>query len=262
MGDKVSILVPTFNRRFWLPHTLNSLVNQSHRNIEIIVVNDAGEDVKDVVDKFNDSRIRYFTNEKNLDLAGTRNVALKHSTGDYIMLCDDDDQILQYGIEFRLHMMKKLNAEIVYTRALQNVMERVLDGYRIVQRNLYWDSIFNRDLILIQNICPCNCSLFSRKSWEDVGKPLFDETLTTSEDWAFWVELSRANDFHELKLIDCECSFRTDNSQMTGSREGYVSHLPYLYKKWRKYADNLEYVIKGQNKIMTTRGLNPEDYGL
>lgn len=259
----VSVLVPTYNRRWLLPRTLDSILSQSYENIEIILVNDAGEDVSDIVEHFNkDKKIKYFQNEKNLDLAGSRNVALKNSTGDYICLLDDDDIFLKYAIEFRMDMMKKLNADIVYTRALQDIWDKKDDmSYVSVHRQLYWDSPFDRDLILVQNIAPCCCPLFSRKSWEKVGH-YFDEELTTSEDWAFWVELSRQTDFHELKLVDCECSFRRDNSQMTGTRSGFLDHLPYLYKKWRPYARDVELVTNAQNASLKARGLNPEEYGL
>lgn len=259
----VSVLIPTYNRRKLLPRTLNSVLSQSYKNIEVVLVNDAGEDVQDIVDSFNDTRIKYFQNEKNLDLAGTRNIALKHSTGKYICLLDDDDIHLPYTLEFRIYMMMKLRAEIVYTRALQDIWEKRGEDYVSVHKQLYWDSPFNKDLILVQNIAPCCCPLFSRKAWEETGN-WFDETLTTSEDWAFWVELSRKFDFHELKLIDCECSIRKDNTQMTGSRTGYTDHLPYLYKKWREYASSLNkaWVIQAQNNAIRARGLDPEKYGM
>jgi len=259
----ISVLVPTYNRKWLLHRTLESILTQSYKNIEVILVNDAGEDVQPLVDYLGDSRIKYYQNEKNLDLAGTRNVALGYSTGDYICLLDDDDIHLKYTLEFRMYMMKKLKADIVYTRALQDVWQKVENGYQSIHKKLYWDSPFDKDLILIQNIAPCCCPLFSRQAWMDTGA-WFDETLTTSEDWAFWVELSRKYDFHELKVVDCECSFRMDNTQMTGSREGYTSHLPYLYKKWRDYAspEKKDWVIEHQNSSMKSRGLNPSDYDL
>lgn len=257
----ISVLIPTYNRAWLLPRTIKSVLSQSYNNIEIILVNDAGEDVQRIVDSFKDPRIKYFQNEKNKDLAGTRNVALSMSEGDYICLLDDDDIHLPYTLEFRMYMMKKLNADVVYTRALKDIWEKRDIGYISVGKQLYWDCQFDKDLILIQNIAPCCCPLFSRKSWEKT-RHWFDETLTTSEDWAFWVELSRNFYFHELKLIDCECSVRTDNTQMTGTRTGYADHLPYLYKKWRPYADNLPQVIKHQNAVLRTKGMNPDDYGL
>jgi len=262
----VSILMPTHNRKWLLPRAISSVLSQSYRNTEIILVNDAGEDVQDIVDKFNDPRIKYFQNEKNLDLAGTRNVALSHATGDWICLLDDDDIHLPYTLEFRMYMVEKLksagaNVDVVYSRALQDIWEKRTDGYVSVHKQLYWDSPFNLDLILIQNIAPCCCPMFSRKALDDTGYR-FDESLTTSEDWDFWVHMSRKFHFWELKLVDCECSIRQDGSQMTGSRQGYTDHLPYLYKKWRPYAQNLVWVTEHQNNALKARNLKPEDYGL
>lgn len=261
----ISVLIPTYNRKWLLPRTLESVLKESYKNLEIILVNDAGEDVQNVVDEMKDARIRYFRNETNLDLAGSRNVALRHAKGDYICLLDDDDIHLKYTLEFRMYMMNKLKADVVYTRALQDIWRPINQNgqraYASVHKQLYWDSYFDRDLILVQNIAPCCCPLFSRKAFEETGY-WFDETLTTSEDWDFWVHMSRKFDFHELKVVDCECSIREDNTQMTGSRKGYTDHLPYLYKKWRPFAKNSSWVIDNQNNALKARGLNPQDYEL
>jgi glycosyltransferase involved in cell wall biosynthesis len=259
-NNLISILVPTFNRKWLLPRTINSLITQSYQNIEIVVINDAGEDVQEVIDHYNDKRIKYYQNEKNLGLAGTRNVALNKCTGDYICLLDDDDIYLPFTIEFRLYMMKKLNAEIVYSRALLDHWEKVENGYRSIGKNLYWDSVFEKDLILIQNIAPCCCPLFSRKAWEK-SNYWFDETMTTTEDHDFLIALSRNYDFHELKLVDCECTKRTDNTQMTGSLN-FVPNWIKTFKRWRHTAKNLEYVTNAQNEILRRVGYKPEEYGL
>jgi hypothetical protein len=49
---------------------------------------------------------------------------------------------------------------------------------------------------------------------------------------------------------------------MTGSRTGYTDHLPYLFKKWRHFAQDLTWVTEHQNNALKRRGLNPSDYGL
>jgi len=256
----VSILVPTHNRKWLLPRTLNSLLNQSYKNIEIVLVNDFGEDVQDIVNNFNDLRINYIQNSSNLGLAGTRNIALKHAKGNYICLCDDDDIYLPYAIEFRMYMMKKLNAEIVYTRSLQDIWEKRGEEYISTHKQLYWDSPFDRDLILIQNIAPCCNPLFSRKSWEE-SNYWFDETLTTTEDHDMWIALSRKFNFEELKLVDTECSYRTDVSQMTGSLD-FSKNWIKVFKKWRNTAKDLNYVAESQNRILKQVGINPKDHGL
>ena len=269
----VSVLIPTYNRKWLLPRTLNSVLGETYKNLEIILVNDAGEDVQDIVNQINDPRIKYFQNEKNLDLAGSRNVALKQAKGDYICLLDDDDIHLPMTIEFRLNAMESIrqsggkDVEVVYTRALQDIWRPHKDsnqqGYVSVHKQLYWDSPFDSDLILIQNIAPCCCPFFSRRAFEETGY-WFDESLTTSEDWDFWVHMSRKFFFWELKLVDCECTFREsgDSLQMTGNRTGYTDHLPYLYKKWRHFAKNLPWVIEHQNNSVRARGLVPEMLGM
>jgi len=256
----VSIITPTHNRKNWLPLTLQSLIKQTYPNWECILVNDAGEDVADIVKQFDDPRIKYFTNKKNLDLAGTRNVALEKYSGDYGILLDDDDQLYPECIEFRMSRIKKLGVDVVYSRVLQVFYKVVGNGYQYHGDKVYWRSPFEKDLLLIQNVSPCNGVMWSRRAQEAAGK--FDETLTTSEDWAWWVEMSRRYDFYESYCIDSECSFRMDNTQMTGSRQGYTDHLPYLYKKWRKYANNYDFVVQHQNSALRARGLSPESFGL
>jgi glycosyltransferase involved in cell wall biosynthesis len=260
MKHLVSVLVPTYNRKWLLPRTLQSLINQSYENIEILLVNDAGEDVQDVVDNLNDPRIKYFQNEKNKGLAGTRNVALKNSTGDYICLLDDDDIYLTYAIEFRLYMMQKLQAEIVYSRTLLDTWERNGSAYHSVGKKLYWDMEFNRDRILVYNIAPCCCPLFSRKAWEK-SNYWFDETMTTTEDHDFWMALSRNYDFKNLELVDAECSQRTDKSQMTGSLN-FVPNWIKSFQHWRHTAEDKNWVINEQNNVLRSVGINPADYNL
>ena len=100
--DLVSILTPTYNRPDWLVLTLQSLISQTYKNWECIVINDAGASVQHVINKLNDPRIKYYENSTNLDLAGTRNVATQKASGDWFIMLDDDDQLFSETIEFRL----------------------------------------------------------------------------------------------------------------------------------------------------------------
>jgi glycosyltransferase involved in cell wall biosynthesis len=263
----ISIIVPTFNREGLLPRTISSLLHQSYKNIEILVQNDAGRDVKYIVDSFDDNRIKYAVNKKNLGLAGTRNQALKRMTGDYGCLLDDDDVYMSYALEFRMYMMKKLNAEIVFTRSLKHIVDKVSlageDRFQSVTQELYWNGSFGRDLILVQNVCPCCNTIFSRKSWDDSGNYLFDESMTTTEDHDFWVALSRRHDFIPLDLLDAECLYvrNTKGFNMTGTRDFFPNWIK-LFKRWRSSADDVKWVTEHQNNIIRQVGRNPEDYGL
>ena len=258
----VSIITPTYNRRNLLKRTLDSLVNQSYKNIEILVINDCGVNAEDVVNEFKDNRIRYFQNDKNVGLAATRNVGLENMRGDYFCLCDDDDIYMKYAIEIRMYLMKKLNAEASYTRSLLDHWEKRGDGYVSIGKTLYWSNpYFSRDLVLVQNICPCSNSTVSRKAWERAGCYKFDQNLTTTEDHDMWIAISRKTDFHDLEIVDTECSRRNDKTQMTNNLD-FSKNWIKVFKKWRHTAENLEWVTESQNSILRSVGINPEDYGL
>lgn len=262
----ISVLVPCYNRKEWIPYTIESLLNQTYTNFEAIFVQDGGEDIDDVLSRYNDPRLKLFKHEKNKGLPSARNTALRNCRGDFISLLDSDDIYMPLALEFRLSMLKKYNAEIVYTRALQNIFEKKTteDGkifYQMIHQQLYWNEDFDRDKTLSINICPCNCVLFSRKSWEETNY-WFDEELKSSEDFDFWNALSRKFDFINLRLLDCEDSYRTDvSSQMTGSIN-FGLDLPRIFKRWRHTAIDLAAVTDLQNRILKSRNLNPEDYGL
>lgn len=256
----ISVIVPTYNRRNFLPRTLKSILDGSYNRTEVVVVNDGGVDVSDIINGFNDNRIKYIVNEKNIGLAATRNVALRNVTGDYICLLDDDDIHLNFTLEFRIYMMRLLGADVVYTRALQNILKPVDETYVLEGSVLYWDSPFTPDLILVQNIAPCCCPLFSTKVWKE-SSAWFDESLTTGEDHDFWINLSRNNRFHELKLVDCECSYTLDKKQMTGTLD-FSKNWVKIFKKWRHTAKDVNWVSERQNAILNKAGIKPEEYGL
>lgn len=91
----VSINITTFNRSHLLSRCINSVLNQSYNNIEVIVVDDCSSDktlitLKEIEEK--DSRVRVFTHKKNMGNAETRNTALKNCNGYYVAFMDDDDE--------------------------------------------------------------------------------------------------------------------------------------------------------------------------
>jgi len=261
----VSVIVPIYNRFNFLVLTLQSLKNQSYDNIQVVCVNDGGKSAEKYIKDLNDPRFEYYEHEVNGGLPKARNTALKHAKGSYISLLDSDDIYMKYAIEFRMYMMKKLNAEIVFTRSLQNIMDKVKlpngqEVYKTIHSQLYWNSGFSRDLLLIQNVSPCCNVCFSRKSWEDSGY-WFDETMTSSEDHDFWCALSRKHDFEPLELLDTECSLRRDGSNMTGTIN-FVPNWIKIFKKWRHTAEDLDYVTDAQNRILQSVNIDPKEYGL
>jgi len=97
----VSIIIPVYNVERHLTRCLESVISQSYRNIEIIVINDGSPDnSQEIIDSFaqKDSRIRPFS-QKNTGLSGARNTGMKHANGDYLYFLDSDDFISSNAIE-------------------------------------------------------------------------------------------------------------------------------------------------------------------
>ncbi|MHC4891251.1 MAG: glycosyltransferase family 2 protein, partial [Planctomycetota bacterium] len=92
VGPIVSVLIPTYNRRRYLPVALSSVVHQDYNNLEIFVIRDGGEDVCDVVSSFDDPRIIFINRKENRGLPFTLNEALVRAQGKYVCYLGDDDR--------------------------------------------------------------------------------------------------------------------------------------------------------------------------
>ena len=96
----ISVIIPTYNRENLLKDTILSVLIQTYKNFELIIVDDYSKDnTKRAVENFKDSRIIYLRHDKNKGPAATRNTGIKRAAGDYIFLLDDDDLIVPWALE-------------------------------------------------------------------------------------------------------------------------------------------------------------------
>ena len=90
-GPLVSVLMGTYNRRRYLPVALSSILHQDYNNFEIILVNDGGEDISDIVESLNDPRITFINRKENRGFAATLNETVPYARGKYVCYLGDDD---------------------------------------------------------------------------------------------------------------------------------------------------------------------------
>jgi glycosyltransferase involved in cell wall biosynthesis len=94
LEPKISVIIPIYNAEKYLAETLDSVLNQTYPNIEIIAVLDAPMDNSEkILKSFKDKRIKIVRHKKNSGLSAARNTGVKHATGDYIHFLDSDDTI-------------------------------------------------------------------------------------------------------------------------------------------------------------------------
>ncbi len=112
MNKLVSVVIPTYKRSSMLIRTIESVLNQSYDNIEIIVVDDNNDDNyrKDTENKLikyiSNPKIKYIKHERNLGGCEARNTGLKEAKGEYICFLDDDDIIYKDKIEKQVEFLE------------------------------------------------------------------------------------------------------------------------------------------------------------
>lgn len=112
MSDLISIITPTYNCGKFIEETIQSVLNQTYTNWEMIIVDDCSTDnTKEVVEKYVkiDSRIKYFLLENNSGAAVSRTKAMELANGNYIAFLDSDDLWLPNKLEAQLKFMKENN---------------------------------------------------------------------------------------------------------------------------------------------------------
>jgi glycosyltransferase involved in cell wall biosynthesis len=119
MSPKVTIQIPTYNQEQYIAQSLGSCLAQDYPNLEIVVADDCSTDrTREIVEGFNDPRIRYFRNHTNLGRVGNYRKALyEYSTGDWVVNLDGDDYYTDPAFIFRA--MKLIND---YTKKGHNVV--------------------------------------------------------------------------------------------------------------------------------------------
>lgn len=103
----VSVVMPVYNVEKFLREAIDSILNQTYKNIELIIIDDCSTDnSRDIIKSYSDSRIRAYFNEENLQQPRTRNKALKLANGKYIAVMDSDDISLPNRIEEEVKFME------------------------------------------------------------------------------------------------------------------------------------------------------------
>lgn len=116
VNDLVSIIMPSWNTANYISETIQSVLNQTYQNWELLIVDDCSSDNTDsIIKSFSDKRIKYFRNEKNLGAALTRNKALMEAKGEWIAFLDSDDLWDSQKLEKQIAFMKNNNYKLSYT---------------------------------------------------------------------------------------------------------------------------------------------------
>ncbi|MCK4529078.1 glycosyltransferase, partial [candidate division WOR-3 bacterium] len=189
---KVSVIIPTYNRVHLIGRAIQSVLEQSYQDFEIIVVDDASTDnTGEVVRSLKDERIRYIRHEKNKGAAAARNTGIKVARGEYIAFQDSDDEWLPEKLEKQMKAFDNAPPEVgvVYTD-MQRINEDGGIEYWHSPRILPEDGIIYKDALdyRVMNI-GIQSAVIKKECFDKVG--MFDERFPRFIDLELFIRLSK-----------------------------------------------------------------------
>ena len=119
MKQLISVIINVYNGEKYIKKCLDSVINQTYDNIEILVVDDCSKDnTLNIINSYSDKRIRLLKNKKNMGLSLSRNVGIDNAKGKYLYFVDVDDYIEKDTIEYLYNLIKKYNVKIATCNTL------------------------------------------------------------------------------------------------------------------------------------------------
>ena len=150
----ISIIVPIYNASKYLKKCLDSLVNQTKKDLEFILINDGYTDYSEsIIKNYSDTRIKYFK-RSNHGIGKTRNFGINKSTGKYIMFLDSDDYLEENACEVLYKKIDKERLDLVVCD-----FYRVVNDSKVIEKNISFKNTSlkdNSNLLLNVNLAPWN----------------------------------------------------------------------------------------------------------
>jgi len=195
-SQKVSIIIPVYNGENYLKEAIDSALNQTYKNIEVIVVNDGSSDGSEQIAKTYGNQIRYFKKE-NGGVASALNLGIEKMRGYYFSWLSHDDKYHPEKIEKQVAVAEKYDDETI-----------IVCNWTIIDENgeFVQNKVLDKKL---ESLAACFLA-FDRKTWLNGCSMLiprelfskygsFDESLRTTQDYDMWFRLSRVVDFIVLE---------------------------------------------------------------
>ncbi len=187
--ELVSVIIPTYNRAHIIKRAIKSVLNQTHENLEIIVIDDASTDnTHEIVGSIRDNRVSYIRHETNKNGSAARNTGMKKARGNYIAFLDSDDIWNEKKTEQQLDRIKSAGNEYgaVYCSYINYYEDKGVKEFSNKAANLEG----NVRKALLGGWCPSTTSLFMiRVEARDAGL-FFDENLKSFQDHDYWIRVS------------------------------------------------------------------------
>lgn len=194
----VSIILPTYNRAGYIRRAIESVLSQTYKNFELIIINDNSTDkTENIISHYQnkDSRIKIIANTTNIGFVKSLNKGIKKSKGQYIARIDDDDFWCDEGkLEKQIGFLEEHQNYVLVGGGIIKIDE---NGKEFVRHLLPKEDEDIRKLILLDDCFAHSAVVFKKKTWEKVNG--YNEKLTISQDWDLWMKFGKLGKFYNFQ---------------------------------------------------------------
>ena len=228
---KVSVVIPTYNRARRVSEAIRSVLRQTYRDFEIVVVDDASTDnTEQIIKSFRDSRIVYIKHKNNRGASAARNTGIKNSRGKYIAFLDSDDEWLPQKLEKQIAVFEKSSDSVGAVYCLCYIENEVLSFApdKRIWKDSKRGSVYKS---LLRGWCPPSTSLFMLSAEVITESGLFDEGFPSFQDYDLWVRVSKKYNFDFAEEYLAVKHQHTDG-QITTNLKFRIRGLEMFLDKW------------------------------
>ncbi|CDE44236.1 glycosyl transferase family 2 family protein [Clostridium sp. CAG:768] len=239
---KISVVTASYNYQDYIKETIQSVLDQTYNDWELIIVDDCSTDNSvDVIKSFNDERIKLFINEKNLGLAQTVKRGVEYATGEWIVFLESDDLITPDNIEKKVQIIKKYSdlnlifndCEFFGDKNKVKDFSIALKKTRILLKNKNYPTKMFYNFYLSNKIFTFSSVMAKR---EDLLNISYNPPIDSLLDWWLWVQLAYIGNFYYIpeKLTKWRLH---KNSYIESSNNISLNkiHNEMYYRMFKKY---------------------------
>lgn len=181
---KVSVIMSVYNDENNLKNAIDSILVQSYKNLEFLIVDDgSSDDSYSVLKSYTDKRMKIFRNHENIGLTKSLNLLIEKATGDFIARQDSDDISFKFRLEKQVNFLHKNDLDACTTRGIRN------DNNKLIPKFSY---IFPDSLVIrYKNPFIHGTLLIKREILKQIG--LYDERYSYSQDYKLFVDILKQN---------------------------------------------------------------------
>lgn len=223
----VSIIMPAYNAEKYIVESIESVINQTYQNWELLIINDGSTDkTVNLISSFNDKRIQ-FTEQKNAGVCIARNSGISKAQGKYITFLDADDFLPPCSLEARVNYLEShSNIDLVDGRIIGKDMH-MKNSMRIYEP-YYTGNLLPRLIALDDRVFFNVCYMFKK---EILGDIRFTENMTHAEDLLFYMELSNQTTVQYSYVPETIYWYRSGHESAMSNLDGLENgYLLLLYK--------------------------------